>query len=144
MVKDAPRHKVTISYEGRIKGGEVFDRRDDSDPYEVIIGSAFVMKPIEEALAEMQPGETRTIEIACEDAYGPHDERRVKIIPAVQIAGSKDLAAGDSVIWRAPGETKGRPAKIIDRNDYSLQVDLNHPLAGKDLVYEVKLLEVLR
>lgn len=134
---------VRFLYRGALSDGEVFDTCLD-EPHEVVLGRGRVMKPLEQALANMVPGEERTVEIPTEDAYGAYDEDAVQVVPACKVPHGSSMPVGSYVNWFSPRSLNPVPAKVVARENEVITLDFNHPLAGRDLVYWVKLVSTER
>ena len=130
--------RVRFLYRGRLSDGTVFDDGKDQ-PHEIILGRHQVMKPLEDALATMQPGEERTVAIAAADAYGPYRQDALQSFPTYAVPHGADLPVGETIGWTSPRNRTPIPAKVVSIEDQVVTLDFNHPLAGKDLVYWVKL-----
>jgi len=135
------KRQVVISLQGALENGEIFEQTPTDHPIPVVLGQNYMFPKLEEALEAMQPGDTRTISLAPEEAYGPHHEDLVQ---------SLDLAAFKNTIQPSPGmilslniEKDGRPDKVpatvLDVRDEKVIIDYNHPLAGKPVVYTLTL-----
>lgn len=133
--------RVRFLYRGSLPEGEVFDDCEGS-PHEIIIGRHQIMRKVEEALAEMEIGEERTIELAPEDAYGPYREDALQKFPAYKVPNGENLPVGETIGWRSPRNIEPIPAKVVSIENQIVTLDFNHPLAGKDIVYWVKLVSV--
>lgn len=134
---------VRFLYKGTLAdNGEVFDDCK-GEPHEVIIGRRQVMKPLEDALALMEPGEERVIELAAADAYGEYDESALQHFPAYKVPNGENLPVGEYIGWTSPRNIEPIPAKVVSIENQVVTLDFNHPLAGKDLTYWVKVVEVL-
>ncbi len=144
---------ILIDFVARVKEtGEIFDltieevakkeniyREDEIyEPMLVVFGEGWILDGLEEELMKMNPGEQKTIELPPEKAFGPRDPSKVKIIPARELTRRG--------ITPRPGariELDGRPAVIRSVGGGRVVVDFNHPLAGKTLVYNVKIVRKL-
>jgi peptidylprolyl isomerase len=100
------------------------------------------MKVLEDALDEMQPGEERTLEIAAADAYGEYDQNAVQHIPTNRIPDGDTIPAGQLIMWKSPNRPQPVPAKVLSVENMIATLDFNHPLAGKDIIYWLKLVSV--
>ncbi len=151
MVEDGD--VVRIDYIGRtLPMGEIFDLTreeiaeaeghniDDMDlgPMNVLVGAGHVIPGLEDALRDMAEGDTKEVEIAAEDAFGERSSDDVKTIPESDFDEHEVQPRRGLVI-----EVDGRRGKILSTSSGRVRVDFNHPLAGKDLKYEIDLLEVL-
>jgi len=132
---------VSISYTATIDNGEVVEKVPANQPITLNIGSGRVLKAVEACLLGMNPGETRTVTIQPEDAYGPHHDVLVQEIQRSVFAGKIDPKPGMilSLTINRDGREQQVPATVLDVTDDIVTVDYNHPLAGKVLTYTVTL-----
>ncbi len=129
---------VAIRLVGRIKGGNKFEETGEK-PAIVIVGKRKLIPGLDSALLGMEPGQKKTVEIPPEKAYGNRDPNLVKLIPM-----SAFKKAG---INPAPGvivEIDGFPARVLSVSGGRVQVDFNHELAGKTLVFDVEIVDVYK
>ncbi len=132
---------VIVHYTGSFTDGEVFDSSIDCEPLEFNIGQGMVIPGFENGIIGMQAGDSKKITIPAEDAYGPHREDLLTTIERSQIPASIDLQIGMILQMRSPdGGTTN--VSIRDINQESVILDLNHPMAGKELIFEVNLVKV--
>ena len=87
----------------------------------------------------MAIGEERQLEIAAADAYGPYDETAVQRVPTYMIPGGEELPVGEMIAWTSPRNAKAMPVRVRSVVNQVAELDFNHPLAGKDISYWVKL-----
>jgi peptidylprolyl isomerase len=119
----------------------VFDSSFNREPLEFTIGQKMVIPGFEEGIIGMTVGETRTVSIASQDAYGPYLEDLVGSIKRTQIPPNIDLQVGAILQMQTPdGGTMLVVVKAL--TDEAVTLDANHPLAGKDLAFEINLLEI--
>jgi len=132
---------VSISYTATLDNGEVVEKVPASRPITLNIGSGRVLKAVEASLLGMNPGETRTVTIQPEDAYGPHYENLVHDIKRSVFEGKIDPKPGMilSLTINRDGQDQQVPATVLSVNSETVTVDYNHPLAGKELTYTVTL-----
>jgi peptidylprolyl isomerase len=132
---------VIVHYTGSFTDGEVFDSSIDREPLEFNIGQGMVIPGFENGIIGMQEGDSKKITIPAEDAYGLHREDLLTTIERSQIPASIDLQIGMILQMRSPdGGTTN--VSIRDINQESVILDLNHPMAGKELIFEVNLVKV--
>ena len=132
---------ASFFFRGSFPDGEVFDERLET-PYRIRLGAAQVMKPIDQALMEMEIGEERTLFIGAEDAYGAYAREAVQKVAASAIPDGENVPVGEMIWWRHPNSPDPVPVKVVSFEDGIIELDFNHPLAGKDLVYWIKLVEI--
>ena len=132
---------ISISYTATLDSGEIVEKVPATKPIHLSIGSGRVLKAVEASLLGMNPGETRTIRILPEDAYGAHHTNLVHDIKRKVFSGRIDPRPGMilSLTIEKDGRDEQVPATIITVNDETVTIDYNHPLAGKVLTYAVTL-----
>ena len=136
MAIKAENSVVGIEYELTEAGGsEVLDSNKGAAPLEFIIGKGQLIPGLEKALVGMNTGDTADILVKAEEAYGLKDDEALQELPRDQFEGI-ELEKGMSLYGQGQqGETI--QVNVIDFNDETVQVDFNHPLAGKDLMFNV-------
>jgi len=107
----------------------------DGPPLTYVQGSHQIIPSLETAMVGLKVGDTKHAEIAAKDAFGPYDEKAVMTVKKDQVP--PDTAAGSML-----SSSDGRPVKVLEVKESEVVLDLNHPLAGKDLVFDVKVLSV--
>ncbi len=134
-------HVVSIEYDLTEKGGsEILDSNKGHQPLDFITGKNQIIPGLEKQLTQMSAGEERSIDVAAADAYGEVNPEAVETLPREQFAGL-DLQEGMQLYGQGEGgETVMVTVKSFDEN--SVTIDYNHPLAGKDLTFNVKVLNV--
>ncbi|MEJ2501897.1 MAG: peptidylprolyl isomerase [Gemmatimonadota bacterium] len=132
---------VTVHYTGKLDSGEVFDSSQGRDPLEFTVGSGQVIPGFDQAVDGLAVGESREVRIEPDDAYGQPREDLVVDVDRSQFPGDTDPAVGQQVqVQVAPGQN--RVATIAEVADATIKLDLNHPLAGEPLTFEVELVEI--
>lgn len=131
---------VKVHYKGTLADGEVFDSSEGRDPLEFEIGSGQVIPGFETAIVEMAAGETKTITIACDDAYGPPRDNMVGEVPRDKMPDDMELEVG--MMLEMHSDNGVMPCRITAVGEESVTIDANHPLAGQDLTFELTLVEV--
>lgn len=132
---------VMVHYEGKLSDGTVFDASTGGDPLQFTIGEGEIIPGFEEAVVGMSIGESKTAEIPADQAYGPHQSQLVVNVERNQLPADFDLEVGQQLqIQQAPGQVI--PVIVTDLSDDQVTLDANHPLAGKDLVFDIQLVEI--
>jgi peptidylprolyl isomerase len=137
-----PGDTVAVHYTGKLADGSVFDTSKDRDPIQFVLGQRRVIPGLDKAVAGMSLGETKTAEIPAEDAYGPHKPELMvefphdRIPPGVSAEVGKELQVQTS-------DGRAMPAVVVEKSDAAITLDANHPLAGKDLTFEIELVELV-
>lgn len=129
---------VSVEYTGKLETGELFDTSKGRGPLEFELGSGKVIKGFDEGIIGMKIGEEKKIEINPEDGYGQRNENYTKDIPRKSIPKEIELKKGLLLMFKRP-DGMSIPAAIIEIKEDSVKVDFNHPLAGKKLIFAVKL-----
>jgi len=125
---------IILRYSGKLKEtGQEFDKSEDTP---VIIGAGFTLKGIEEILKEMNIGEKKTIEIIPEKGFGERDQKLIKLVPISEFRRQDKKPIPGMMV--SIENMKGR---ILTVSGGRVQIDFNHPLAGKTLIYELEIKE---
>ena len=135
--------QVKVHYVGTLDDGTKFDSsRDRGEPLAFTCMAGQMISGFDAAVRDMAVGETRTIRLEPEDAYGPRRMDMVQTIPIAQLPGSERLSIGQRVMLRS---MTGQPiqATVTDKNDMAITLDMNHEMAGKALTFEIELLEAV-
>ncbi|MBI3333997.1 peptidylprolyl isomerase [Candidatus Pacearchaeota archaeon] len=142
MIKNGD--KVSLDYEGRLETGEIFDSSkhgDHSHPLEFQIGSGQVIPGFEKAVLGMQVGQEKEFTLKPEEAYGMPDAAREKQIPRTMLPPEQEPKVGMMLVMQTP-DGKQVPMRISRVDKENITLDLNHPLAGKTLVFKVTILKI--
>jgi peptidylprolyl isomerase len=133
---------VTIEYTGSLADGTVFDTNVNATPLTFIIGQGRVMKGLEEGVTGMSQGETKTVKIPFDKAYGPYNDALVHVVNRSTLPANVTPEVGAVLkITRQP-DGAFVLVKIINVTPSTITWDENHALAGKDLVFTIRLIEV--
>ena len=133
---------VTLHYTGTLEDGTEFDTsRGREEPMTVAIGNGQLIQGFEDALTGMTEGETKTFTIPHNEAYGPRHQEQVTTLGKDIFPGDFQFAEGMTVpLTNQNNETFMVVLTEINENDVT--ADFNHPLAGKDLTFEVEVITV--
>jgi FKBP-type peptidyl-prolyl cis-trans isomerase 2 len=141
MAKAEVGRRVKLHYTLKLKSGEVVGTSKRSMPLEFRIGKGKVIRKLETGVIGMEPGESRRIEVSPEEGYGRRNEELVIRLAKGELPSREDIAVGRTVQYM--NESGSMVNFVIAATDEdSVTLDANHPLAGKDLVYEVVLVAV--
>lgn len=133
---------VRIHYTGRLTDGTQFDSSDGRDPLEFQVGSGQIIKGLNDQIEGMAVGDKQTVTIPADAAYGAHQAEGVQTVPRAQIPEGVDTAVG-ARLQATGSDGRTMTLTVVDTSDAEITVDANHPLAGKDLVFDVELVEVV-
>jgi len=135
-----PGDSVRVHYTCKLEDGSVFATSRNKDPLEFEIGGADVIPGLQEAVVGMAAGETKTVTVEPEKAYGPYHEEMTATIDRSLVPSDVSLEEGISVrVKHADGHESD--AFVTGFTDTTVDVDGNHPLAGKRLVMEIEFLD---
>ncbi|MEM5500948.1 FKBP-type peptidyl-prolyl cis-trans isomerase [Ahrensia kielensis] len=132
---------VHIHYTGKFPDGTVFDSSENRDPLTFELGSGQVIPGLDKAMRGMEVGAKKTIEIPAAEAYGPHHPEGVQKVERSQLPPEIQTEVGLQL--QATGQDgQAINLTIIEVDETTVTMDANHPLAGKDLVFDVELVSV--
>lgn len=132
---------VKVHYTGRLVDGTEFDSSRGAEPLEVSLGEGQTIAGFEQAILGMVLGEQKSVTIPCDEAYGDRNESLTQTLPRSALPDDMELTVGLMLSARSPeGQTINFTVASFD--DESLTVDGNHPLAGKDLIFDLELVEL--
>ena len=133
---------VKVHYTGTFNDGTKFDSSyDRGEPLEFICGAGMMITGFDQAVADMEVGQTVDVHLMPEEAYGMPDPERVITIEIAQLPGSENLNVGERVYLR---NMMGQPfpVTVTARDDVNITLDANHEMAGKELNFRIELVEV--
>ena len=134
--------KVKVEYVGSLEDGTVFDSSEMHDaPLEFVVGAGQLIKGFDDAVIGMKIGEEKEIRLPPDEAYGAHNPEFVKDMPRGCFPQDQDIQPG-MMFMVALQDGRQIPVRISKVSDENITVDLNPPLAGKTLVFKIKLLEI--
>jgi peptidylprolyl isomerase len=131
---------VTLHYTGTLSDGSEFDSSVGKEPLAVQIGHKQLIPGFEKALHGMAVGDKKTFTVPKEEAYAYHDDLVVKL-PRAAAPKDLDVQVGALLVLRAP-DGRRVPGKVLSVDDALITVDLNTPVAGKDLTFAVEILKI--
>lgn len=141
MSKAKTGDTVKVHYKGTLEDGTVFDSSEGRDPLEFDLGGGQIIAGFEAAVDGMRAGESCSISIAPADAYGPHQPEMVMDVPRTQLPADMQPEVGMR-LQAGQGEEQF-VVTITSVQKESVTLDANHPLAGKDLSFEITLVEIV-
>lgn len=132
---------VSIHYTGTLDDGSMFDSSAGRDPLTFQMGEGQIIQGLEAALEGMAVGETKTVTIPAEQAYGPRHEEAVQDVPREMIPDHIPLDPGTALQMQTPNGSM-MPVTVTAVTDETVTLDANHPLAGKALTFAVEVVSV--
>ena len=133
--------KVKVHYHGKLTSGETFDSSAGREPLEFEVGGGMVIKGFDDGVTGMAVGEKKTIHIPFLEAYGPANPDMIIDMPKERFPAEMELETGMPLMM-SDGQGQQFQVTVKDIKEDSVVLDANHPLAGKDLVFDLELVEI--
>ena len=133
--------RVKVHYTGSLKDGTVFDSSVKREPFEFTIGQSMVIPGFENGVIGMNEGDTKMIAIPPDQAYGEYRDDLVGVVERTRIPSNVNPEIG-AVLQVRSSEGEMINVTVTDVTETGVTLDMNHPLAGKELLFEVRLVEV--
>jgi FKBP-type peptidyl-prolyl cis-trans isomerase 2 len=135
---------VEIHYTGKLVDGEVFDssRQDGREPLEFVLDSGAVIPGFDAAVTGMSVGDTKTVTIPVDQAYGPRRDELLIAANRSELPADFEPNIGDTLMMQGGEDDPPVPVIITAMDDTTVSLDANHRLAGKDLVFELELVAI--
>jgi len=131
---------ISVDYTGKFDSGEVFDTSRNRAPLKFTVGAGQLIPGFDAAVIGMQPGEKKTVTIPPEEGYGERDSERVVSMPRAGVPEGMQVEVGMAV-QLADQRGNPVPALVHELTDEAVILDLNHPLAGKTLTFDIEIRE---
>lgn len=141
MTKAKAGDTASIHYTGKFDDGQTFDSSEGREPLQFTVGAGEIIPGLDKEIEGMEVGEKKTVKIAAEDAYGQHDPARLRAFPRSDIPENIPLEPGIQLQMQTP-DGQMMIVTVAEVTDDEVILDANHPLAGKDLTFEVELVAV--
>ena len=132
---------VNVHYRGTLSDGTIFDSSyDRGEAISFTVGAGEMIPGFDAAINGMTIGEKKTINLTSEESYGPHNPDAIREVPKASFPDDFNFLEGHAV----EGSAGGRPLRgtIKEVNDETVTIDFNHPMAGKDLNFEIELVGI--
>ncbi|MEX0920583.1 MAG: peptidylprolyl isomerase [Candidatus Pacearchaeota archaeon] len=139
--------KIKVEYEGKLEDGQVFDsskQGEQGQPLEFEVGAKQVIPGFEDAVKGMEKGQKKEFKISSDQAYGEKRDDLKKDIPKSSVPENPDGKQPEPGMVLMVQSPQGQqfPAQIVDVKEETITLDLNHPLAGKDLFFNIEVVDV--
>ncbi len=131
--------QVRVNYVGRFADGAIFDSSEGHDPLEFTVGAGQVIDGFDQAVVGLKVGESRKVVVAPEDGYGAHLPEMVAEVERQQIPDHDKLMLG-SMLEVGLEDGQSLEVQVVEISDSTVVLDGNHPLAGKELHFEIEML----
>lgn len=132
---------VSIHYTGSLSDGTTFDSSAGREPLRFTVGAGEIIPGLDKALVGMSVGETKTVVVPCDEAYGQHRPEARQPVPREQIPSHIPLDVGTQLQMQTP-DGQALPVTVAEVTEDEVVLDANHPLAGKDLTFDIEIVEV--
>lgn len=129
---------ISVHYTGKLENGEIFDSSSGRRPLTFTVGTGQIIRGFDEAVVGMAVGETKTVTMAPEMAYGPRQVELIVDIPKDTVPEGMEIEKGMMIELIDPQGNK-IPAEVFEILDEVVKMDLNHFLAGKTLVFDIEI-----
>ncbi|MFC2038323.1 peptidylprolyl isomerase [Chloroflexota bacterium] len=134
---------VRVHYTGKLGDGTVFDTSVEREPLEFTVGAGMVIPGFDEAVKALEIGQSTVVTIPADEAYGQYRDDLLMEIEKIQLPENLVPEVGQSLQMQQPD---GRAVVVVITGvtETAITIDANHPLAGKDLTFEIELVEILK
>ncbi|SHI35494.1 FKBP-type peptidyl-prolyl cis-trans isomerase [Pseudozobellia thermophila] len=134
---------VKVHYTGKLADGQVFDSSvERGEPIQFTLGQGQLIPGFEKGLIDMKVNEKKTVKIPMNEAYGETNEQLIQEVPKSQLPDDIEPKVGMGLVTQTPN---GQEINLVVKevNEASIVVDGNHPLAGKDLIFDLEVVEIV-
>ena len=132
---------VAIHYNGTLLDGTTFDSSDGRDPREFTVGSGQIIPGLDAALPGMEVGDKKKVQVPCDQGYGALNPQMRQAVPREGIPADLPLELGTQLQMQTP-DGQALPVVVVEVDEATVTLDANHPLAGKDLVFDIELMRI--
>jgi peptidylprolyl isomerase len=132
--------QIRVNYVGRFANGSIFDSSAGREPLEFTVGAEQVIAGFDQAVIGLKPGESCQVVVAAEDGYGPHMQEMVAEVERHLIPDHEKLVLG-SMLEVSLEDGQSLEVQVVELSEEAVVLDGNHPLAGKELHFEIEMLE---
>ena len=133
---------VKVHYTGKLTDGQIFDSSLEREPLQFTLGQGMIIPGFENGVIGMAVGEKKTIDIPVAEAYGEVRNEMLFEVPKAELPQDIEPQVGMTLMSVSP-EGQEFPLAIVEVKPETIVVDGNHPLAGKDLIFEVEVIEIV-
>jgi FKBP-type peptidyl-prolyl cis-trans isomerase 2 len=142
MVQAKAGDKISVHYTGKLTDGTLFDSSTGREPLEFEIGSGMVIKGFDEGVTGMSIGEKKTVHIPAAEAYGDMNPEHMAVFNKAEIPADIPYEVGMQLNMHQDGSGQVMPVTVVEVTETTITLDANHPLAGKDLIFDLELVSI--
>jgi peptidylprolyl isomerase len=135
-------NSVKVNYTVRLEDGTVFDSTENHEPFTFTIGLGATIPGFEKEIMGMSTGDSKTVQVSVEDAYGPYYKELIKEVDRTQFPADFKFEVGQRLDLPG-GNGQSALVTVLAVSEKTIILDTNHPLAGKELTIDIELLEVI-
>ena len=132
---------VHLHYTGTLLDGTTFDSSDGREPLQFVVGSGQIIPGLDKAIPGMTEGEKKVVKIAADEAYGQTNPEMRQAVPREGIPADIPLEIGTQLQMQTP-DGQAMPVTVVEVDEATVTLDANHPLAGKDLQFDIELMKI--
>jgi FKBP-type peptidyl-prolyl cis-trans isomerase SlpA len=136
-----PGTQVTLHFALELEDGSVVDSNFDAEPVTFVMGDGNLLPGFEEALLGLQAGDEKSFVIAPEKGFGDYNPENIQEFPRNQFPADVELSEG-LVLSFADAQSNEVPGVVQEFDERTVTVDFNHPLAGRDIEFSVRIIDV--
>ncbi|MBJ2173715.1 peptidylprolyl isomerase [Aureibaculum sp. A20] len=141
MIQVKENNTVKVNYTGKLSDGQVFDSSEGREPLEFTLGQGQLIPGFEKGLIDMKLNEKKTITIPKAEAYGDVNEQLIQEVNKTELPQDMEPKVGMGLVSKSP-DGQEMNLMVVEVKDESIVIDGNHPLAGKDLIFDLEVIEI--
>ncbi|NVK28218.1 MAG: peptidylprolyl isomerase [Flavobacteriia bacterium] len=134
--------KVRVHYTGKLNDGQIFDSSVDREPLEFTVGTGMMIPGFDKAVEGMEVNEKKTVTLKPEEAYGEVNKDLFHQVERSQLPEDLKPEVGQILVAGSP-DGREMQVTVQEVQEETITIDANHPLAGKDLTFDIQIVEIL-
>lgn len=141
MIQVKENNTVKVHYTGKLSDGQIFDSSEGKEPLEFTLGQGQLIPGFEKGLIDMKLNEKKTITLAKEEAYGEPNQELIHEVQKSQLPQDMEPQVGMGLVTKTQ-DGQEMNLVIVDVKEETVIIDGNHPLAGKELIFDLEVVEI--
>ena len=142
MIQVTVNSTVKVHYTGKLADGEVFDTSDGKEPIEFTLGQGQLIPGFEKGLIDMKLNEKKTINMTKDEAYGEVNETLIQEVKKTDLPQDMEPKVGMGLVSKSP-DGQEINLMVVEVKEETIVIDGNHPLAGRDLIFDLEVVEII-